>query len=75
MFDFFWKKRRAAKQQGKADQVLRAQEAEQQRKFEALMNAQTEVLRLYEPAKPTSLADELKAVAVSFERGKRDDPA
>ncbi|MFJ2681986.1 hypothetical protein [Pseudomonas sivasensis] len=56
MFDF-WKKRR---------------EAEQQRKFEAVMDAHEAVLALYE-AKPVTLEDELKAVAASFEQGRRDE--
>lgn len=59
MFDF-WKKRRDAELQRKFDRVLRAQE---------------EVLALYESATQVSLADELKAVAASFEQGRRDDPA
>lgn len=60
MFDFFGKKRR---------------EAEQQRKFEAVMDAHEAILALYEPVKPATLEDELKVVAASFERGRRDDPA
>ena len=59
MFDF-WKKRRDTDQQRKFDRVLRAQE---------------EVLALYEPGTPVSLADELKAVEASFEQGRRDDSA
>lgn len=59
MFNF-WKKHREAEQQRKFDQVLRAQE---------------EVMALYESATLASLADELKAVAASFEKGRRDDPA
>lgn len=59
MFDF-WKKRRDTELQRKFDRVLRAQE---------------EVLALYESATPVSLADELKAVAASFEQGRRDHPA
>jgi len=57
MFNF-WKKRR---------------EAEQQRKFEAVMDAHEAVLALYEPARPATLQDELAAVKASFERGLSDD--
>ncbi|MNL89410.1 hypothetical protein D3C87_2197060 [compost metagenome] len=57
MFNF-WRKRREAEQQRKFDQVLQAQEA---------------VLALYEPTRPVTLEDELKAVAASFEQGRRDD--
>lgn len=48
---YFWKKRR---------------EAELQRKFDQVMQAQKEVMTLYEQARPVSLADELNAVAASF---------
>ena len=48
-------------------------EAEQQRKFDQLLRAQEEVLALYEPARPVTLEDELKAVAASFEQGRRDE--
>lgn len=48
-------------------------EAEQQRKFEAVMDSHEAVLALYEPARPVTLEDELKAVAASFERGLRHD--
>ncbi|NWE43568.1 hypothetical protein HX875_29100 [Pseudomonas yamanorum] len=57
MFNF-WKKRREAEQQRKVDQVLQAQE---------------EVLALYEATRPVTLQDELKAVAASFEQGRRVD--
>ncbi|MNC09816.1 hypothetical protein D3C75_574440 [compost metagenome] len=57
MFNF-WKKRR---------------EAEQQRKFEAVMDAHEAVLALYEATRPVTLQDELKAVAASFEQGRRVD--
>lgn len=60
MLDIFGKKRREAEQQHKFDQVLRAQE---------------EFMALYELARPVSLAEELKAVAASFEKGRHDDPA
>lgn len=60
MLDIFGKKRR---------------EAELQRKFDQVMQAQKEVMTLYEQARPVSLADELNAVAASFEKGRRDDPA
>jgi hypothetical protein len=57
MFDF-WKKRREAEQQRISDMVLQAQE---------------EVLALYEPARPVTLQTDLAAVKASFERGLRDD--
>lgn len=57
MFDF-WKKRRDAEQQRRFDQVLQAQEA---------------VLALYEPNRPVTLGDEFKAVAASVEQSRRDD--
>jgi len=76
MFNF-WKKHREAKQQRQIDQVLRAQEAEQQRKFEVVMDAQQAVLalqaRIYEPAWPASLQDELASVKASIERSLRND--
>ena len=72
MFNF-WKKRREAKQQWQIDQVLRAQEAEQQRKFEVVRDVQEAILalqaRIYEPARPATLQDELASVKASFERG------
>jgi hypothetical protein len=58
MLDFL-KKRRAAEQQRKIDQVLALQ---------------MEVLALYEqPAKPITLQDELNAVAASFEGPAKAD--
>lgn len=60
MLDIFGKKRR---------------KAEQQRIFDQVMQAQEEVMALYEQARPVSLVDELKVVAASFEKGRRDDPA
>ena len=76
MFNF-WKKRREAEQQRQIDQVLRAQEAEQQRKFEVVMDAQQAVLalqaRIYEPARPQTLAQELASVSASIEQGRRGD--
>lgn len=57
MFDF-WKKRR---------------EAERQRKFDQVLQAQEEVLALYEPARPLTLQGDLAAAKASFERGLRDD--
>lgn len=72
MFNFL-KKRREAKQQWQIDQVLRAQEAEQQRKFEVVRDVQEAILalqaRIYEPARPATLQDELASVKASFERG------
>ncbi|UXL41084.1 hypothetical protein N7D90_24450 (plasmid) [Pseudomonas fragi] len=73
MFNF-WKKRREAEQQRKADQVLWAHDAEQQRKIEQLLRTQKEFLVLYElPARPATLQDELATVKASIERGLRDD--
>ena len=76
MFNFL-KKRREAKQQWQIDQVLRAQEAEQQRKFEVVRDVQEAILalqaRIYEPARPATLQDELASVKASFERGLRGD--
>ena len=50
------------------------QEAEQQRKIEALLSAQVEFLALYEqPTRPATVQDELDRVKSSIERGLRDD--
>lgn len=48
-------------------------EAEQQRKFEVVRDLQEAILalqaRIYEPARPATLQDELASVKASFERG------
>lgn len=49
-------------------------EAEQQRKFDQVLQAQEEILALYEqPARTATLQDELAIVQASFERGLRED--
>ncbi|MEX5684776.1 hypothetical protein [Pseudomonas silesiensis] len=77
MFDFFWKKRREAQPQRKVDQLLRAQEAEQQRKFEVVRDVQEAILalqaRVYEPDRPQTLAQELARVSASIEQGRREN--
>ena len=57
------------------DFLKKRREAEQQRKFDQLLRAQEEFLALYESITPASQADELKAVAASFEQGRRNDSA
>lgn len=51
----------------------KCREAEQQRKFDQVLQAQEEVLALYEATRSVTLQDELKAVTASFEQGRRDD--
>lgn len=72
----FWKKRREAEQQRQIDQILLAQGAEQQRKFEVVRDAQEEILALqeliFEPARPQALEQELASVSASIEQGRRE---
>lgn len=55
------------------DSLKKRREAEQQRKIERVLDAQEAFLALYETSTPVTLQEDLKAVAKSFEQGRRDD--
>ncbi|MBC8882168.1 MULTISPECIES: hypothetical protein [Pseudomonas] len=55
------------------DSLKKRREAEQQRKIERVLDAQEAFLALYETSTPVTLQEDLKAIAKSFEQGRRDD--